>query len=263
MNISEFFRLRRQNDIVKIALLYFAFGIALLIITIVNAIKFYVAINEPAEYSVSKSSGISNEDINSISGMEDVLCVSRSINESVSIKYQVESLSMPCAVVSKDYIEKIFNIKCDTNSKTFYVNEFTLNKLKQEFRVNNDSNIISVKYSFDSEAGTEYKIARIVAVEDSLHTNEIIVYTYDTDLRLQKEATKLHLVITEHDLDGSLRTRFDNLGFTFTDDVELISWKYELEIWLLKLKSGILISVMSLLAGIVMYKRELKTLKNS
>lgn len=262
MKIRELLKLRRQNDIVKIVFVYLLVGIVFMIITIVNTVKFYMAVNEPTEYRMIKSGVIHTEDISSISGMEDVLCVSRSINESVSIKYQVESLSMPCAVVSKDYIEKIFDVKCDTNSKTFYVNEFTFNQLKQEFRVNNDSNVMSVKYSLGGE-NEEYKNARIVVVEDELHTDEAIIYTFDTDLKLQKEASELQLVITRHDLDDSLKTRFENQGFTFTDDEELISWKYELEIWLLKLKYGILISVMSLLAGIVMYKRELKILKNS
>ncbi len=262
MRIREFLKARRQNDIVKIALLYFIVGITLLIMTIVNVVKFYVAINEPTEYGMAKSSGISNEDISSISGMEDILYVSRSINENVSIKYQVEVYSMPCIVVAKDYIEKIFDVKCDTNSKTFYVNEFTFNQLKQEFRFNNDSNVISVKYSFGSEADAEYKNARIVVVEDDLHADERIIYTYDTNLRLQKEATELQLVITEHDLDDSLRTRFGNQGFTFVDNEELISWNYELEIWMLKLKYGALISALSILAGCIMYRRELKIIKS-
>ena len=258
MKIRKLLKLRKQNDIVKIAFLFIFVGSFVLIMTIINVVKFYGQINESEEYTIKKLDKISERDLENILDMDNVYCVSPSINNIVSIKYYVSVVDMPCVMVSADYIERVFSVECDTNSRTFYVNDFTFEKLRQEMNLNKDSKVISVKYAFAGDEEAEYKNARIVVVEDDLHADELAIYTNDTDLNLQKNAMEFRTIITKHDLDGTLQSDFENQDYFFSDKEALVNWKYNLEIWMLKIKYGIFISAIAIVAGFIMYKRELK-----
>lgn len=273
MKISEFFRLRKQNDMVKLICILALTGVACFVNAIYHMGSIYHYVNLPAEYVVMGEGIVTQKSLNAFEQMEDISEVSREMELPVTIKYKGMEAMITCRVLSQEYLENVYEIEISGGTKRYYMNEAAFTELYQNLSESDasfameqegqtDGNIeYSIQYSDSSEFYEEdvpvsavYKAAKLVVVKNGMQQEEPFICTADSGSSLSKEAFTLRVLYQKHDLDGLHVDALRKMGYSIENEEAVISEEYEMKIRLLHIRYGLLSGGICLVAVLALWR---------
>lgn len=262
MKIHEFLRLRKQNDTVKLMCLFALTGAVFFVNVLYHAGKLYHSVQSPVEYQLIRGGAVTNEQISELAQTEDVAAVSRSLDIPVTIKYQGQEIMITCTMLSKSYMETVYDIMLSGSEKRYYINQAAFEEIQMSFMENN----VSLEKGNDTEYGKEYKIqyreeeegegnmplqvfhsARIFVLNEKTKQKTALICTEEDGTRLNK-ADSVRVLYQGHDLDGTRLESLTKMGYEVQNEQILAMEEYEMKIRLFHIRYGILVCVLFLVA---------------
>lgn len=228
---KKFWRLRKQEDRVKIVLLLFLMGIVFLFYGVYNGICLYQTVQTPVEYVLTGDSGDKylGRKLNEIREWENMAGTSIFRENSVLITYQGEETTFSCVELSEEYIKDVYGISQSGATKTFYMNQKAFDMVKEaegafSYKQSDSEDILRVAYEMEAaEEGQtqlpekerkEKKTAEIVLVKEGVNEEEPFVFSVEEKGILIKYGTGIRLCFKGQDMDGSQLRKIQEAGFT-------------------------------------------------
>lgn len=241
---KKFWRLRKQNDVIKVILLFFAFGIAFLSNAIYNSILLYQMSQSHAEYILSGSTDSSNLNaaLEEIRKLEDVTATSRQMDIPVTLQYQGSETTFTCVLLSEKYIETAYGIKESGATKIFYVNQSAYEQLKQdsdnthalEHAIENNSLLVSYnmesqpKFSTGNQDGSTNAVptpakctAKVVLAEQNM-PDFPYVFCSSNGFDMTKDIADIRVYVSKQKVDNENAKKLQDLGFAI-ENAEIVS----------------------------------------
>lgn len=261
--LRMFFRLRKQNDAVKIVFVLVLAAIACLISAGYHIGGICRYVNSPVEYVLMGDNVISQNRVEELLQNKEVAQVSRQMDIPVTLMYRGAKTVVTCTMLSEDYIKEQFDLGSFANMKTIYMNGAAYSELQHSLWENNESTPdmpnqslekgkgmeLDIRYCLGEEcsafddandaAAPQYKTARLIMKNDG-EQEEGIAYIAEADNRLQKEAVNLRVRFKKHDLDGLQVSNLRKMGYSIENEAMLMEEEYKVKIKLLHIQYGLL-----------------------
>lgn len=129
--IRKFFRLRKQNDTVKLICIFALVAIAAFASVWYHVWEIYVYVDNPAEYVLMGEDTVTNKRVDELRQIEGVERVSRQMDETLHVMFRGVSAEIDCMMLSQQYIEGMFGRKTSDGTKKIYMNEAAFSAWKQ------------------------------------------------------------------------------------------------------------------------------------
>lgn len=275
--IRYFIKLRKQNDTVKIIVLFVIAGLVSAVSILYHAGLIYRYVKTPAEYVLTADHVISTEQIGVVQQMEGVSRVSRQIEIPLTLRYQGAETEVQAVLLSREYVEEIYGVKLPSGGRRIFMNKKTFSGVQTEWQDSREGSaevkswkqddgsvVLDVRYriaettaddlSTDdavSNDGAEQpdRPARIVVPGSGMQGEETFVCLADTDNRLPREACSLRVQYENHDLDGLHVEQLTKMGYAIENEEMVLGEEYEIQIKLLHIRYGLVICAICL-AGV-------------
>lgn len=235
--IFNFLRLRKQNDTVKIICVLILIGVICLLRVLYYAGQIYRFVNTPVDYTLIGASTVNDEKLRELEQTENVAAVSREMEIPVSIKYNGMTMSESCVLLSRNYLERAYHVNVTGSRKVIYMNEAAADNLRQalitqgihiSFQPTADNTEYDIRYAEEGiDSSENYKTAKLIIIEDSLHDSLPFTCMAEDGTRLSKESTALRILLKQHDLDGMQVNRLRNSGYAIENEDTIIKEGYE------------------------------------
>lgn len=275
--IRYFIKLRKQNDTVKIIVLFVIAGLVSAVSILYHAGLIYHYVKTPVEYVLTADHVISTEQIGVVQQMEGVSRVSRQIEIPVTLRYQGAETEMQAVLLSQEYVEEMFGVKLPSGGSRIFMDKKTFSSVQTEWQDSREGSVevksrklddgrvvLDVRYRIAettaddlsnddavSNGGVEQpdRPAQIIVAESRVQGEETFVCLADTENRLPREACSLRVQYENHDLDGLHVEQLTKLGYTIENEEMVLGEKYEIQIKLLHIRYGLVICAICL-AGV-------------
>lgn len=278
MKIRELVKLRKQNDRVKLAFLFILAGVVFFGICIRHGISCLHMVNGRTEYVLSAADGITGKHIDLLSSVEEVSCVSRTLEENITIQYRGKEAGISCTLVSREYIEELYGIECRGSGKVFYMNQAALGMMNEELGLPSSGGMAEEKLGFplfggaaeakesfeikafylpEGEEEKRYREAVLIVLPDTLHGEEPFVCSCDSTARLLHGTASVRVIRGKRQIEDMAGAQFEKMGFQVEEKERLMETAYEVQLSMVKLEYSILLAVVCLLAGFLLYAREI------
>ena len=132
-----FFKLRKQSDTVKIICFFALAGMACFANVAYHMWEIYCDVNTPAEYVLMGQERISEKSMNEIRQKKGVAKMSRQMECPVSVMYGGSEVAIHCTLISKEYLEEMFQTDISAGTKKIYVNKVMFSDFKEQLQGNN------------------------------------------------------------------------------------------------------------------------------
>lgn len=129
--IRKFFRLRKQNDTVKLICIFALAAIAAFASVGYHVWEIYVYVDTPAEYVLMGEGAVTNKRVDELRQIEGVERVSRQLEETLHVMYRGVSAEINCMMLSQQYMEGMFGGKMTDGTKKIYMDEAACSVWKQ------------------------------------------------------------------------------------------------------------------------------------
>lgn len=270
VKIREFLRLRKQNDTVKLMCFFILAGAGFFINVLYHAGTLFHSVQSPVEYHLIRGSTVTNEQISELAQEEDVAAVSRSLDIPVTIKYQGQETMMTCTMLSKFYIETVYDITASGSEKRYYINQAAFKEIQAGFLENN----VSLEKGDITEYGEEYKIqyleeeereeeenmpqqafhsAKLLVLKEKTEQEMPLIFTMEDGTRLN-QGDSARVLFSGYDLDGIRMENLTKMGYEVQNEQILAVKEYEMKIRLFHIRYGILICAVFLVTLYYMKK---------
>lgn len=257
--LSNFLKLRKQNDYVKIMFFIFLLGIYMLGSAIFNGLGIYHQLSTPEEYILSADAqNITQEAIKKITDTEKVDAASIQKQTNLTINITEDEQSFECYQISETYLKNVYHTESSGGMKTFYLTPKAYNKVRKKFEKNKNNNEIQSKYQMGDE---ETGIAKIVLLENKLFSDEELAFCQGNSAELSKDCEEIRAYITKKDLDGMTVKHLENLGYSIKNMEEVRETEYQLETNFLRIKYEIIIGVLCMGFNMIFWSVYKKLLK--
>lgn len=239
----KFLKLRKQNDSVKIMLIFTVAAIGFFAASIRNAVLFYADIHQPVEYVLTAGGQRPLEGyIHEIQKLDSAECVSLQKETSVSFYIEGENMDLNCIGLSSDYLSKVYDLHEPGSMRTFYINARAVEQLPEKVR-NRETEQIQADYRMNGEENEE-GTARIIVLDDDGADEQPQVLYKDDYLNLSEAALSIRVCMQRNDLNGSTVDNFIRMGLNVENKEELKLSSVERGRKLERLKYELLISVL-------------------
>lgn len=286
--IRKFFRLRKQNDTVKLICIFALAAIAAFASVGYHVWEIYVYVDTPAEYVLMGEGAVTNKRVDELRQIEGVERVSRQLEETLHVMYRGVSAEINCMMLSQQYMEGMFGGKMTDGTKKIYMDEAAFSVWKQALsdKGGNISELdaggseFEIRYSGAGDAagagagdavekgGTgdvsgdaegaasldvqPSKTAKLVVIKGEEAEGENgeagFACMAETDSRLLKEAYMLRIRFRKHDLDGLQVKGLRDLGYEIQNEGALIEEEYEVKMKLLHIQYGLVLCAVCVIA---------------
>lgn len=281
--IRYFIKLRKQNDTVKIIVLFVIAGLVSAVSILYHAGLIYHYVKTPVEYVLTADHVISTEQIGVVQQMEGVSRVSRQIEIPVTLRYQGAETEMQAVLLSQEYVEEMFGVKLPSGGSRIFMDKKTFSSVQTEWQDSREGSVevksrklddgrvvLDVRYRIaettaDDLAGDDAvsndgvvgngeveqldRPAQIIVAGSGVLGEETFVCLADTENRLPRETCSLRVQYENHDLDGLHVEQLTKLGYTIENEEMVLGEKYEIQIKLLHIRYGLVICAICL-AGV-------------
>lgn len=261
--IKDLIRLRKQNDAVKIMLLFLLAGIVSAFSVLYHAWEIYQYVNTPAEYVLSSNQIISAKQVQTLLQMKDTVRASRQLDTSLTIKYRGKEAAVNAVLLSQKYIEKMYDTILPPGAKRIFLDSVSFENLKQEWQEDGEEDAgidsrqaersegLDVRYAMmemlpEQKEGTEEDIltgqpARLIVTKPENQEGEGLVCLAGTESQLLKGACSLRIQFRSHDLDGLQVDRLEKLGYQIENEERVMEQEFTMKMKLLHIRYGLLI----------------------
>lgn len=246
----KLWKLRRQDDRVKIVFLLFLTGFGFCINVVYNGISLYKMLYRPFEYIIEGTNdSLADSKLAELGKQKNVFAVSRQNEFDVIFNSRENELTVPCVELSASYIEDVYNIKEKKAMITFYVNKKGYNQLCKELKIENNKykelklNCIINKNGDTKEDFTEKECtARIIVIENNL-SNDKASFVYVGDNFNIHKSKKARVCVSYKDIERIFINNIEKLGLHIDNIDNINKTEYMQKILLNRILYGIIVFV--------------------
>lgn len=269
MKMQEFLRLRRQQDAVKIIILYV---IAICVcggFVVRDGIHYAKAIRETEEFKLIGNSQILTENkVQKVRQIEGVTAVSYDLTSSVTVQYYANTAVFETEYLSRDYIQDVYGILPTGSTMTFYANPAAYRQIIQSLSKdsapikNTEITVIyqteNVTANGDSDQLQNSRTARIIQKEIGGDTPFICAVGEPVTL---KTSGNLRIQVARQDQSQKVLALTSNLSFSNDNALEIYQAQAKLDKIFLQIKFELLLLAACLIAALAMVKYSVKPLE--
>lgn len=254
----RFWRLRKQDDRIKIILIFVLAGFIFSADAVHGGIQIYAMVKSPVEYIVrsGETSGITLYQMSGIEAMENVQAVSKQRTSSLTLSDSWGELTVPCLELSDTYLDLAYGISETSAMKIIYMNAMAWNQLMQASgeHENNYEQKIDYALNGEEETGT----ARIVCLESGLPNDTPYAFCSADNVRLSGGDTAVRVRLSVRDLDGMNIKRLSQLGLEVVNsgDVQTAAMQQEMKFMQIKYDGIALVLCLAAAVSLKKYGRK-------
>lgn len=267
--IRYFFKIRKQNDMVKLICLFVLAEIAFVISVVYHAGRILYYVNTSAEYVLTGENAVSKKRMDELLQNRDVGMVSRQMEIPITIFYRGVGMQVNVTVLSQEYMEKMLGEEVPTGTKRVYMNETAFSELQRVFSEKNveikreektgDRTEYDIRYCItevpedpEGNDGTavisDQRTAKLVVQDLGGQEGDCAVFITGMGSELQKDACSLRVQFIKHDLDGLHVSHLRKQGYVIENEDSVIQEEYVIRENLLHIRYGLLCCVICLIA---------------
>ena len=278
MKIREFLRLRRQQDAVKIIILYvIAIGVCCGFL-IRDGLRYAQITRTKEEFKlIGNDQVLTDSKVQRVREIEGVTDVSYDVSDSVTVSYQANTTSFEAELLSEAYIQEVYGITQEGSTTTYYANTAAYKQICQslsqdiapiqaeELTVTYTSSVEQSQCanqptdsgSDASQAGGS-RTARIVQADIGGNTPFICAVGDPVTL---KTSGNLRIRIARQDQSQKVLTLAGNLSFSNDNALEIYQAQAKLDQLFIRVKFELLLMLVCLVAVVTMSKYAVRPLE--
>lgn len=278
MKIREFLRLRRQQDAVKIIILYvIAIGVCCGFL-IRDGLRYAQITRTKEEFKlIGNDQVLTDSKVQQVREIDGVTAVSNDVSDSVIVTYQTNTTSFEAELLSEAYIQEVYGITQEGSMMTYYANTAAYDQIRQslsqavapiqtdEFTVTYTSSI-EESHRTDSATGDDgiasqtenSRTARIIRTDIGGDAPFICAVGDPVTL---KSSGNLRIQIARQDQSQRVLTLASNLSFSNDNALEIYQAQSKLDRLFIQMKFELLLIVTCLVAAISLHKFAVRPLK--
>lgn len=257
---KKFWKLRRQDDRVKVMLMFFAAGVIFFTCAGYQSVRYYKMIQSPAEYVLTTENVRTNvrKELSEICKLDEIAAVGFQSERDITLKYQEYEGTFSCMELSKAYMEAVYGVKESSSMKTFYMNEKAYRQLcresglkeRQTGRAGGNSLRLSYMDSASKadsadpvSASSVAAAARVMLVKQNMPKKEPYVFCKKGVQNEVETMLPVRIFARRQDWDGQLVKKLQESGFTLENQEEVRKEEYERGLLSCGLKYNLLAAV--------------------
>lgn len=278
MKIREFLRLRRQQDAVKIIILYvIAIGVCCGFL-IRDGLRYAQITRTKEEFKlIGNDQVLTDSKVQRVREIEGVTDVSYDVSNSVTVSYQANTTSFEAELLSEAYIQEVYGITQEGSTTTYYANTAAYKQICQSLSQNIapiQTDELTVTYTSSTEqsqsanqptdSGSDAsqaggsRTARIVQVDFGGNTPFICAVGDPVTL---KASGNLRIRIARQDQSQKVLTFAGNLSFSNDNALEIYQAQAKLDQLFTRIKFELLLMLVCLVAVVTMRKYAVRPLE--
>ena len=278
MKIREFLRLRRQQDAVKIIILYvIAIGVCCGFL-IRDGLRYAQITRTKEEFKlIGNDQVLTDSKVQRVREIEGVTDVSYDVSDSVTVSYQANTTSFEAELLSEAYIQEVYGITQEGSTTTYYANTAAYKQICQSLSQNIapiQTDELTVTYTSSTEqsqsanqptdSGSDAsqaggsRTARIVQVDFGGNTPFICAGGDPVTL---KTSGNLRIRIARQDQSQKVLTFAGNLSFSNDNALEIYQAQAKLDQLFTRIKFELLLMLVCLVAVVTMRKYAVRPLE--
>lgn len=278
MKIREFLRLRRQQDAVKIIILYvIAIGVCCGFL-IRDGLRYVQITRTKEEFKlIGNDLVLTDSKVQRVREIEGVTAVSYDVSDSVTVTYQANTSSFEAELLSEAYMQEVYGITQGGSTTTYYANAAAYSQILQslsqdiapiqaeELTVTYTSSVEQSQSanqptgngSNASQAG-DSRTARIVQMD--IGGNSPFICAVGDPVTL-KTSENLRIQIARQDQSQKVLTLAGNLSFSNDNALEIYQAQAKLDQLFIQVKFELLLMLVCLVAVVAMRKYAVRPLE--
>ena len=278
MKIREFLRLRRQQDAVKIIILYvIAIGVCCGFL-IRDGLRYAQITRMKEEFKlIGNDLVLTDSKVQRVREIEGVTAVSYDVSDSVTVTYQANTSSFEAELLSEAYMQEVYGITQEGSTTTYYANAAAYSQIIQslsqdiapiqaeELTVTYTSSVEQSQSanqptgngSNASQAG-DSRTARIVQMD--IGGNSPFICAVGDPVTL-KNSGNLRIQIARQDQRQKVLTLAGNLSFSNDNALEIYQAQAKLDQLFIQVKFELLLMLVCLVAVVAMRKYAVRPLE--
>lgn len=261
----RFWKRRKQDDRIKIMLIFLMTGIGFLINAIYSGMQIYAMVQTPVEYIVRSNgkSGITEYQMSGIETMENLQAVSKQKESSLTLSDSWGEMAVTCLELSDTYLESAYGISETSAMKVIYLNEMAWEQLakasggsgngvgmmdgesESEAKQINSMQLDYILGGEDGEKGT----AKILRIASGVSNDIACAFCTADNVRLSEGNSEIRLRLSRQDLEGTSIGQINQLGLEVTNssDMQIDSMRREMKF--MQIKYDVIVVVLCLIAA--------------
>lgn len=278
MKIREFLRLRRQQDAVKIIILYvIAIGVCCGFL-IRDGLRYAQITRTKEEFKlIGNDQVLTDSKVQRVREIKGVTDVSYDVSDSVTVSYQANTTSFEAELLSEAYIQEVYGITQEGSTTTYYANTSAYKQICQSLSQDIapiQTEELTVTYTSSTEqsqninqptdSGSDAsqaggsRTARIVQVDIGGNTPFICAVGDPVTL---KTSGNLRIRIARQDQSQKVLTLAGNLSFSNDNAMEIYQAQAKLDQLFIRVKFELLLMLVCLVAVVTMSKYAVRPLE--
>lgn len=278
MRLKEFLRLRRQQDAVKIIILYvIAIGVCCGFL-IRDGLRYAQITRTKEEFKlIGNDKVLTDSKVQRVREIEGVTAVSYYVSDSVTVTYQANTTSFEAELLSEAYIQEVYGITQEGSTMTYYANTAAYKQICQSLSqdiapIQTDE--LTVTYTSSTEQSQNVnqptdsrsdalqaggsRTARIVQADIGGDTPFICAVGDPVTL---KASGNLRIQIARQDQSQKVLTLAGNLSFSNDNAMEIYQAQAKLDQLFIQVKFELLLMLVCLVAVVSMSKYAVRPLE--
>ena len=248
---TRFWKRRKQDDLIKIMLLFFIGVIGFFADAVNSGIQVYNMMRSPVEYVVSNSSasGLTSYQMSGIETMEDIQAVSRQRESSLTLSESWGEMTVTCLELSDDYLTLAWNqlmqASGEIRSESEQADDISENGTEQA-----DSLQLDYKLGEEEITGTAW----IVYAKSGVPNDTACAFCDADSVRLSEGETGVRIQMKGQDLDGTTVKQLGQFGLEVVNsgDIQQNSLKQEMQF--LRMRYAVIAALLCLAALVSLKK---------
>ncbi len=278
MRLKEFLRLRRQQDAVKIIILYvIAIGVCCGFL-IRDGLRYAQITRTKEEFKlIGNDQVLTDSKLQRVREIEGVTDVSYDVSDSVTVSYQANTTSFEAELLSEAYIQEVYGITQEGSTTTYYANTAAYKQICQSLSqdiVPIQAKELTVTYTSSVEQsqsanqstgnGTDASLAgsgrtaRIVQMDIGGDSPFICAVGDPVTL---KTSGNLRIQIARQDQSQKVLILAGNLSFSNDNALEIYQTQAKLDQLFIRVKFELLLMLACLVAVVSMSKYAVRPLE--
>ena len=278
MKIREFLRLRRQQDAVKIIILYvIAIGVCCGFL-IRDGLRYAQITRTKEEFKlIGNDQVLTDSKVQRVREIEGVTDVSYDVSDSVTVSYQANTTSFEAELLSEAYIQEVYGITQEGSTTTYYANTAAYKQICQSLSQGIapiQAEELTVTYTSSTEqsqnenqptdSGSDAsqaegtRTARIVQVD--IGGDAPFICAVGDPITL-KTSGNLRIRIARQDQSQKVLTLAGNLSFSNDNAMEIYQAQAKLNQLFIQVKFELLLMLVCLVAAVSLKKYAVRPLE--
>lgn len=278
MKIREFLRLRRQQDAVKIIILYvIAIGVCCGFL-IRDGLRYAQITRTKEEFKlIGNDQVLTDSKVQRVREIEGVTDVSYDVSDSVTVSYQANTTSFEAELLSEAYIQEVYGITQEGSTTTYYANTAAYKQICQSLSqdiapIQTEELTVTYTSSTEQSQNTNQPIdsgndasqaggsrtARIIRTD--IGGDAPFICAVGDPVTLKKTGN-LRIQIARQNQSQRVLTLASNLSFSNDNTLEIYQTQSELDRIFIQMKFELLLIITCLIAAISLRRYAVRPLK--